>query len=335
MGRPQYELANILHTYGEEFHSKYKVPLQHLKVLNAIRICRTSSLGGHVERCGKCSAIRISYNSCRNRHCPKCQFLKTEQWIENRKADLLPIGYFHVVFTIPSELNNLCLVNSEIVYGILFKSAWETLRTLGEDNKYLGAQTGAIAVLHTWGQNLMLHPHLHCIVPQGGLDKDKWKNPRYKNFLYPVQVVSSLFRGKFLNYLKEAYKNNNLKFEGESEQIRDRQKFGTLLNNLYTKDWVVFCKEPFSGPEEVIEYMGRYTHRIAISNHRIKEIDGGYVAFTYKDYKDGSKQKMLKLEAVEFIRRFCLHVLPCGFIKIRHYGLLSNRHGNWGLKKRK
>lgn len=248
MGRPQYELANILHTYGEEFHSKYKVPLQHLKVLNAIRICRTSSLGGHVERCGKCSAIRISYNSCRNRHCPKCQFLKTEQWIENRKADLLPIGYFHVVFTIPSELNNLCLVNSEIVYGILFKSAWETLRTLGEDNKYLGAQTGAIAVLHTWGQNLMLHPHLHCIVPQGGLDKDKWKNPRYKNFLYPVQVVSSLFRGKFLNYLKEAYKNNNLKFEGESEQIRDRQKFGTLLNNLYTKDWVVFCKEPFSGP---------------------------------------------------------------------------------------
>lgn len=335
MNRPQYEIADILREYGAAFFSKYQLPLQHLKVMSAIKSCRTSALGGHIEKCSKCSHLRISYNSCRNRHCPKCQFLKTEQWIENRKADLLPVTYFHVVFTIPDSLNGLALVNQEIVYNILFKSCWETLSELGKDNKHLGAKIGAIAVLHTWGQNLMDHPHLHCIVPQGGLTNGTWRYTRYNEFLFPVKVVSRLFKGKFMYYLRQAYKNDELKFEGTIASIKDKKDFQHLVDKLYKKDWVVYCKKPFHGPNQVIEYLGRYTHRIAISNHRIKEVKDGYVSFSYKDYKAGGRQKVMRLDAVEFIRRYLLHVLPQGFCKIRHYGLLSNRQKQLGLKTAK
>lgn len=332
MNKPLYEVADVLHEFREVFQKTYQLPLQHHKVMNAIQACRTSLLGGHKEQCDQCEHFRISYNSCRNRHCPKCQFLKKEQWIEDRKADLLPVKYFHVVFTIPSELNDLAQVNQAIVYNILFKASADILLTLGYDKKHLGASTGAIAVLHTWGQNLMHHPHLHCIVPQGGLAGSRWKYSKYNDFLYPVKVVSHLFRGKFLALLKSVWKERKLKFIGSTAALDQKGKFQQLIDKLYAKDWVVYSKEPFAGPNQVIEYLGRYTHRVAIDNYRIKDIKDGKVSFSYKDYRSGGQKKLMTLEGTEFIRRFLVHVLPKGFCKIRYFGLLSSRQRILGLK---
>jgi Putative transposase/Transposase zinc-binding domain len=309
------EVADIFRRYGPSYRDSHKLPLNHLRTMHAIETCRTTTLGGHVDECEECGHIKISYNSCRNRHCPKCQFLKKEKWIEARGKELLPIEYFHVVFTLPDELNPLALRNREVVYGILFKAASETLTDLAK--KRLGVKIGFIAVLHTWGQNLMDHPHLHCIVSGGGLSQGKWISSK-RRFLFPVRVMSRLFRGKFLAFLKKAFEKKSLQCVGED--------FPGLLKGLYAKEWVVYAKPPFNGPQTVLGYLGRYTHRIAITNHRITGAENGKVSFLWKDYADGNKQKVMTLDASEFIRRFLLHVLPDGFVKIRHFGFLSNKH---------
>ena len=292
--------------------------------MHAIEICRTAELGGHVDEC-ECGHTRISYNSCRNRHCPKCQFLRKEKWIQARQRDLLPIRYFHVVFTIPDLVNPLVVRNQEVLYNILFKAVKETLLELG---KRMG-KIGFICILHTWGQNLMDHPHIHCIVTGGGLCTNRWVSSRKKFFL-PEKVMSRLFRGKFLFYLKSAY--DKLTFAGNVSYLKEKEAFRDLLSQLYKKDWVVYCKPPFKGPETVIEYLGRYTHRVAISNNRIIGMEDGKVSFSWKDYADDNKKKIMTLTASEFIRRFLLHVLPDRFVKIRHYGLLGNRNRKQDLE---
>jgi hypothetical protein len=312
------EVADVFRQYGPAYRQTRKLPVNQLRTMHAIEICRTAELGGHVDQCD-CGHTRISYNSCRNRHCPKCQFLRKEKWIEARQRDLLPIPYFHVVFTIPDSLNPLALRNQEIIYGILFKATKETLLELG---KRLG-RIGFICILHTWGQNLTDHPHIHCIVTGGGLSGTRWVSSRKKFFL-PAKVMSRLFKGKFLFYLTRAY--DKLSFAGNISCLKEKDAFRHLLSQLYEKDWVVSCKPPFKGPETVIEYLGRYTHRVAITNHRIIGMEDGEVSFFWKDYADGSKTKVMTLDAGEFIRRFLLHVLPGGFVKIRHYGLLGNRN---------
>ena len=283
-----------------------------MRAMHAIEVCRTAELGGHIDECEECGHVKISYNSCRNRHCPKCQFLKKEKWIEARGKDLLPIQYFHVVFTLPDEMKPLALRNREIVYNILFKAASGTLAELAR--KRLG-QIGCIAVLHTWGQNLLDHPHLHCIVSGGGLFQGRWISSR-RRFLFPVKVMSRLFRGKFLFLLKKAHEADKLQRIGREFTI----------NGLYAKEWVVYSKPPFNGPATVLKYLGRYTHRVAITNHRIVGMEDGKVSFLWKDYADGNTTKVMTLDAAEFIRRFLLHVLPDGFVKIRHFGILSNRN---------
>ncbi len=309
------EVADIFRAFGPSYRDAHKLPLTHLRAMHAIEICRTAHLGGHVDECEECGHLTVSYNSCRNRHCPKCQFLKKEKWIEARGKELLPIEYFHVVFTLPGELNPLALRNREVAYTILFKAASETLTELAK--KRLGVQAGFIAVLHTWGQNLMDHPHLHCIVSGGGLSQGKWISSK-RRFLFPVKVMSRLFRGKFLALLKKTHKEEHLDAAGED--------FARFLKGLYVKEWVVYAKPPFNGPQTVLGYLGRYTHRIAITNHRIVGAENGRVSFLWKDYADSNKQKVMTLDASEFIRRFLLHVLPDGFVKIRHFGFLSNRH---------
>jgi len=313
--KPEYELADVVRLHGDQFIKNMNPLWQHRRVLNAIHKCRTAALGGHIDRCGQCDYERISYNSCRNRHCPKCQGTNRERWIMNRQQDLLPVSYFHLVFTLPEQLNTYCLHDPESLYTILFRAVQQTISQLGADPKHLGAQTGMIAVLHTWGQQLCLHPHLHCIVPGGGITKTgHWKHTKTKGkFLFPGKVMSALFKGKFMAMFK-AY----LLKEKTTVPL-------TLINQLYKKDWVVYAKQPFMGPQQVIEYLGRYTHRIAISNHRIKNIANNSITFSYKDYRDGARQKQMTLHAHEFLRRFCLHILPPGFRKIRHYGFLSSR----------
>jgi hypothetical protein len=320
------ELQDILQEFGEEYFTRHHLPLHHFKAIHAINRCRTGELGGHVEECDECGHVKISYNSCRNRHCPKCQKLSSERWIERRKEQLLPVQYFHTVFTLPDLLNPIARFNQKEIYGILFKAASETLLELAWDKKHLGAEIGFTAVLHTWGQTLVDHPHLHCIVPGGGLSPDgNWTHAK-KDFFIPVKVLSRKFRGKFLAYLREAYEAGDLKFGGVIEPLGENRNFNALLNQLYTLKWVVFCKESFKSPESVIEYLGRYTHRVAIANSRIKSIAEGKVAFEWRDRKDGNKTKIMVLDVFEFIRRFLLHVLPTRFMKIRHYGLLSNRN---------
>jgi predicted Zn-ribbon and HTH transcriptional regulator len=324
------DVAEIFREYGKEYLEKHKQPVYVLKAIGAIEKCRTSSLGGHVDKCDTCGHKRISYNSCRNRHCPKCQSLAREKWIAEREKELLPVKYFHIVLTIPGELNRIAIRNKKVVYDILFKAGSETLLKLSRDEKHLGGETGIIAVLHTWGQNLMEHPHLHCIVPGGGLseDKNKWFNPKRtkkKNFFIHVNVISDLFKKKFLSYLKKSYKRGELQFTGTIEAMREIRVFNKLLNELYSRKWITYCKQPFGGAEQVINYLGRYTHRVAISNHRIKSIGDGKVTFSYKDYRDCNKTKEMTLEADEFIRRFLLHILPDNFYKIRYYGILSSR----------
>lgn len=307
--------------------------------MHAIETCRTSALGGHVDECDNCGHIEISYNSCRNRHCSKCQGLARAKWLAARMKELLPVTYYHTVLTLPDSLNHLALTNQRVIYGILFRAGSETLLTLGRDPRHVGAEMGFIAVLHTWGQNLLDHPHLHCIVPGGGLSEDgmEWllpkKTTRKKKFFVHVNVISELFKKKFLFYLKKAYEAGELKFVGKSEALGSRQAFKKFLNNLYDTRWVTYCKAPFGGPEQVLKYLSNYTHRVAISNNRIVKLEDGKVTFRWRDYRDGNKTKLMSLDASEFIRRFLLHILPKNFFKIRYYGILSSRNRPTKLKR--
>lgn len=322
------ELQDIFAQHGETYRLNHRLSSDQMKVMRAIQNCRTSALGGHVDECDECGFTRISYNSCRNRHCPKCQTLNKERWIDARKDDLLNVGYFHVVFTLPDIINAVTYQNQKVVYTILFKAAAETLSELAADKKYLGAQIGVTAILHTWGQTLMHHPHLHCIVPGGGLNScGKWVNSR-KKFFIPVKVLSRKFRGKFLYYLKQA----KLEFYGSISDLNAPCRFQDWMSSLYQKEWVVYCKPPFKNAGYVVEYLGRYTHRVAISNNRIIKLEGCGVTFKWRDYKDCNKQKEMDVTADEFIRRFLIHVLPTGFTRIRHYGLLSPRNKKTKLK---
>ena len=332
------EMADIFREYGSAFRQRYHLPAHYTKVMNLISCCRTSAMGGHLEKCDSCGYERNAYNSCRNRHCPKCQFTAKEQWVTKRKSELLPVPYYHVVFTIPDLLNSITLVNKRMMYSILFKAASQTLLTLGKDSKHLGAEIGVMAVLHTWGQNLMDHPHLHCIVTGGGLllRENKWvesKKAKYKGFFIHINVISDLFKKKFLYYFKKAYRNKELTFIGKIEELGHPKTFQKLLNDLYEKKWITYCKRPFGGPEQVLEYLGRYTHRVAISNNRIKRIENDKIIFEWKDYRDGNIKKEMALSPVEFIRRFTLHILPEGFYKIRYYGILSSRNKQRDLAK--
>jgi len=303
------EVQDILALYGDAYRQNHKLTIEQHKAMNAILNCRTARLGGHLDSCPECGYQRPSYNSCRNRHCPKCQAISKERWIDAQRADLLNIGYFHVVFTVPQVLNPIIYNNQRICYNLLFQCAAETIRELSADRKYLGADTGHTAVLHTWGQNLCFHPHIHCIVPAGGLNKmGNWISSRKKFFL-PVKVLSRKFRGKYLALLKK--------------QLPEIDP--ALLNDCYHKEWVVYCKPPFKDAACVVEYLGRYTHRVAISNNRILELTNGQITFKWRDYRDSGRWKVMMLSSEEFIRRFLLHILPSGFTKIRHYGFLSSR----------
>lgn len=327
------ELQDVFRMFGKEYRRHHRLPLNHLQAMSAVENCRSASLGGHVDQCDACGHVRISYNSCRNRHCPKCQGLAKERWLLERERDLLQVGYFHTVFTIPDSLNPIALRNQKMVYSILFKAASETLAQLALDPKYLGAQIGIITVLHTWGQNLLDHPHLHCIIPGGGLSLDgtRWIMS-HKKFFLPVKVVSRKFRGKFLAYLKEAYHDHKLVFPGRIESLNDKGHFQELLDRLYQIEWVIYCKKPFKSPWYVLNYLGRYTHRVALTNNRILDVSEDNVTFKWRDYRDNHKSKVMTLDAEEFIRRFLLHVLPKRFMKIRHYGILSNRNRNKKLR---
>lgn len=328
------EVRDVFSLFGEKYKREHKLPLQQSRAMFAIEHCRTSVLGGHVDGCDRCGHKRISYNSCRNRHCPKCQGLSRIKWIDKLSSSLLPVRYFHIVFTIPSELNRLALVNQKCLYDILFKAASQSLLMLAKDHKYLNADTGLVAVLHTWGQNLMEHPHLHTIVPAGGWNETTpyWKASR-KNFFIPVKVISAVFRGKFLALLKQAYCHGQLKFAGEIEPLGLKNNFKQLLDTLYCKPWVVFAKKPFKNSNHIVSYLGRYSHRVAIGNNRILGIEGDQVVFKWKDYRDHSKQKVMKLDATEFIRRFLLHILPKGFCKIRYFGIFASRNRKTVLTK--
>jgi predicted Zn-ribbon and HTH transcriptional regulator len=326
------EVQDIFQQYGTEYREKHKLTLSQLKAMSAIEKCRTAQLGGHIDKCESCGNTQISYNSCRNRHCPKCQSLAKERWIDSQKSNLLNIGYFHVVFTIPDTINLIVYQNQKELYTILFKAVAETLTELASDKKYLGAALGFTSILHTWGQNLMHHPHIHCIVPGGGLSSiGKWINSR-KKFFIPVKVLSRKFRGKFLYYLKLLYYQNKLEFHGSQQYLCNDNEFENLLSTVYSKEWIVYCKPPFKEAACVVEYLGRYTHRVAISNNRIVNIENGNVTFKWRDYKDGSNCKLMTVSADEFIRRFLIHILPSGFMKIRHYGLLGNRNKTIKLK---
>lgn len=326
------ELQDIFKQHGNRYRKEHRLPLTHHKAMNSIERCRTSALGSHTDECDECGYTRISYNSCRNRHCPKCQTLTKERWIEARKEELLPVQYFHVVFTIPDTINPIAFQNQKIVYNILFRSVSETLFELASDKKYLGAKLGFTSVLHTWGQNLMHHPHIHCIVPGGGLSElNEWISSK-KKFFIPVRVLSRKFRGKFLYYLKQAYEEKKLAFHGSIEYIANDIEFKSLQNKWYDTEWVVYCKKPFRNAECVVEYLGRYTHRVAISNNRIIKLEDGKVTFKWRDYRDKKKEKLMTVSADEFIRRFLIHILPDRYIKIRHYGILGSRNKNTKLR---
>ena len=313
------ELQAIMRQFGAAYRLKHILSMVQAKAMAAIIACRTAALGAHVNRCDECGYEQPSYNSCRNRHCPKCQTFAKEDWIDRQKKNLINCQYFHVVFTVPAGLRPVFRQNQRTMYGLLFKAASATLLELCADKKYLGAKPGITAVLHTWGQNLSYHPHLHCIVTGGGLtDLETWKNSRKKFFL-PVKVLSRKFRGKFLDLLQKE------KIRGVLE-LKDEEHFHVLLKTLYNTEWVVYCKRPFGNAQKVIDYLGRYTHRVAISNNRLISINDGQVTFRWRDYSDGNKQKIMTLTAEEFIRRFLMHILPSGFRKIRHYGLFASRN---------
>jgi Putative transposase/Transposase zinc-binding domain len=332
--RLRLELADILRAHGQAYRARHPVSPEQAKVMTSLVQCRTAILGGHVDSCNGCGFVRISYNSCRDRHCPKCQASERAAWIDARLERLLPVEYFHVVFTLPDQLQPLILKNRRVLYTLLFRAATETLLALAADPKRLGAQIGVTAVLHTWGQNLLFHPHLHCVVTGGGLSPDgcRWVATRDGYFL-PVQVLSRLFRGKFLAQLRRLHQTGQLTLTGSVAALVQAHAFQQLLDRLYRKKWVVYAKPPFGGAEQVYRYLGRYTHRVAISNSRLISMREGRVQFHYKDYADGQKSKRMSLSADEFLRRFLLHVLPKGFVRIRHYGLLASPNVKTKLKR--
>jgi phage FluMu protein Com len=311
--RPRWEVADVITSHGKSFLKSYPQCLQVVKTLMAIRDCRTAVLGGHKQQCSCCGYESYQHNSCRNRHCPKCQTVNREKWIWNREQELLPVPYFHIVFTLPDALNAIALNNPKEVYNALFRAAWQTINQFGKDPKHIGADTGMTAVLHTWGQNLSLHPHLHCIVPGGGITKTgQWKQARNNGkYLFPTYGLARVYRAKFMSLLR-----------GSSVKIKQ-----SVAKKLFGKQWVVYTKRPFLGPKQVIEYLGRYTHKIAISNHRIKQIDkDGTVHFFWKNYRKSGTKAVMQLTAHEFLRRFSQHILPPRFVRIRHYGMLSSRN---------
>ncbi|MFO7986109.1 MAG: IS91 family transposase [Desulfatiglandaceae bacterium] len=321
------EVADVFRAHGTSYRQTHEMPLRHLRAMRAIEVCRTAVLGGHVDECDHCGSLKISYNSCRNRHCPKCQCLDKERWLEARKRDLVPVKYFHVVFTLPEPLRPLVLRNQKLLYQILFRASSETLKELTRDPKHLGADIGFISLLHTWSQTLMDHPHLHCIVTAGGLSPDgkRWI-PCKEDFFLPAKVLSRLFRGKFLAYLKNAYDKGQIAFPGQIAHLKENHELKALLATLYGQEWNVYCKPSFRNAETLMEYLGRYTHRVAISNDRLVKIEGDQVTFKYRDRNDNNQIKLMTLDAAEFIRRFLLHILPDGFVKIRHYGIFSTRN---------
>lgn len=324
--KPALEIADILHRYGENYQLHHAISHEQKKVIRAILQCRTAVLGGHIEQCEQCGAVDISYNSCRNRHCPKCQAVKKLRWVKQRESELLPAPYFHVVFTLPHELNALVLSNPALFYNLLFKAVSETLLTFGQDPKRLGGELGATLVLHTWGQNLSLHPHLHCIVPGGALTKDlRWVKAK-SNYLFPVKAMAKHFRANYLRNLQECYINHQLQFHGDSKRYASSAEFNSLKEILWKKDWIVYAKKPFAGPQQVIQYLSQYTHRIAISNHRLISSENDKISFRWRDYADKNKTKVMTLDAEEFIRRYLQHVLPSRFTRIRHIGFLANRY---------
>lgn len=328
MIRPPLEVADIVRTYGTAFVKRHRRWLtgSHLKVLRAIAACRTAALGGHVEQCDSCGQRAISYNSCLNRHCPKCQAAARQAWLAERSAELLPVPYYHVVFTLPHVLAPLALQNKALVYGLLFRAAAETLLQIAADPQHLGAKIGFLAVLHSWGQTLRHHPHLHCVVPGGGLSPDqrRWIRCGDKFFL-PVKVLAVVFRGKFLDALERAFHKHKLTLAGQLTPLQSPPVFAALLRTAAQRDWVVYAKRPFAGPAQVLAYLSRYTHRIAISNSRLISMINGKVTFRWRDYAHGYQSRTMTLEADEFLRRFLLHVLPTGFVRIRYFGMLANR----------
>jgi len=328
MTRPTFEVADILRAQGDGFLDRYpsSFGFQQLKAFRAILRCRTAALGGHHDACPNCGHQAISYNSCRNRHCPKCQTQARERWLAARERELLTTSYFHVVFTVPHELNVLALENPRLFYDLLFTASAQTLLEIARDRKHLGAEIGVISILHTWGQNLLLHPHIHCAIPAGGLSPDHrgWIRPRYPFFL-PVKILSRVFPGKFLARLKRLHRRNQLCCSGPAAALAHPQQFAKLMRRLHRHHWVVYAKQAFGGPMQVLRYLGRYTHRVAISIHRLLAFDQERVTFRWKDYAHGGKQGRMTLAASEFLRRFFLHVLPRGFVRIRHFGFLANR----------
>jgi hypothetical protein len=328
MTRPRLEVADVFRAHGDAFLDRYGETLssEQRRALSDIMDCRTAALGGHVERCDRCGYQQVAYNSCRNRHCPKCQATAAAVWMEARESELLPVEYFHVVFTLPAVLGPIALQNQRVVYGLLFRAAAETLQQIAADPAHRGAEIGFLAVLHTWGQNLQHHPHVHCIVPGGGLTPDgsHWVACR-PGYLFPVEVLSRVFRGKFLSSFRAAFDHDELSFQGKLGALSDPREFQRRLTASVQTEWIVHAKPPWGGPEQVLKYLARYTHRVAISNHRLVALEGDEVEFLWKDYAHGGEQKTMTLTAIEFIRRFLLHVLPAGFVRIRHYGFLANR----------
>ena len=328
MMRPTLEVADIIRAQGEHFieRSRSWLTWAQRKVLYAIERCRTAALGGHRDRCARCGHRAISYNSCRNRHCPKCQTGARNRWLAERSKELLPVRYVHVVFTLPHQLAPLAYQNKRLLYRLLFQASAATLLEVAATPQHLGAHIGFLSVLHTWGQNLQHHPHVHCVIPAGGLSADQtcWIQPRYPFFL-PVKVLSRVFRGKFVAALQRAFRQGKLGFYGEQKSLQDPKLFRALVRSLFRQDWIVYAKPPFGGPQYVLHYLARYTHRVAISNHRLVSFQNGQVSFRWKDYAHGSKQRIMTLSADEFLRRFLLHVLPKGFVRIRFFGFLANR----------
>jgi len=330
VNKPALELADIFREYSQSYVNNHNLCSQQYKAIRAIIACRTQILGGHLSRCNACGYEVTSYNSCRNRHCPKCQSVQKERWIQARQLELLPIDYFHVVFTLPHSLNPLAQWKPALIYDLLFQAASETLLQFSLNPKWLGAKPGITMVLHTWGQNLDQHIHVHCLISGGGLEKNgQWARCK-KNFLFPVHALSKVFRGKYLEKLNEALTNQNIPIPGDKTNQTTVQQFISLL---YQQDWVVYAKPPFAGPAQVLSYLGRYTHRIAIGNQRLVSCQHNTVSFKWRDYADNSKQKIMSLNANEFIRRYLLHILPKGFQRLRHYGLLANRYKKINLNQ--
>ena len=328
MDRPPLEVADIVRAAGDTFieRNRHWLRWMHVKVLRAIAQCRTAALGGHLDECTRCRHRAISFNSCRNRHCPKCQAGARERWIAARRRELLPTCYLHVVFTLPHRLAPLVLQNKKIIYDLLFRTSAETLLEVARDPRHLGVEIGFFSVLHTWSQKLSIHPHVHCVVPAGGLSLDHthWVRSR-KNYFLPKPVLRKVFRGKFVYALKQAFQNGQLNFHGDLKLLAQRKIFAAWLRPLYRQAWVVYLKRPFGGPTYVLQYLGRYTHRVAISNHRLVSFADGQVSFRWRDSSDHNEQKLLTLSADEFLRRFLVHLLPEGFVRIRSFGFLANR----------